>query len=64
MIDGAWSWEDLTINLDTKVLLDVDPDGTHGTDPATVCLRRPCEDQDPSEAVALVNGVGYSTTAA
>jgi putative transposase len=38
-INGEWSWLYAAIDLDTKLILDVELFGRHGTDPAAVFLH-------------------------
>jgi len=52
------------IDLDTKLILDVQLFGRHGTDPAAAFLHGICEKHDLSEAVFLVDQFGYRTALA
>jgi putative transposase len=50
------------IDIETKLVLDVELFGRHGTDPAAAFLHRLTEKHDLSEAVFLVDGYGYQTS--
>ena len=50
-----------TIDIETKLILDVELFGRHGTDPVAALLHRLTEKHDLSEAVFLVDGYGYQT---
>ena len=63
-INGEWSWLYAAIDLDTKLILDVQLFGRHGTDPAAAFLHRLREEHDLSETVILVDGYGYQTALA
>ncbi len=58
-INGEWSWLCAAIELDTKLILDVQLFGYHGTDPAAAFLHGLREKHDHSEAVFLVDQFGY-----
>ncbi|MDJ1434840.1 IS6 family transposase, partial [Halostagnicola sp. A-GB9-2] len=58
-INGEWSWLYDAIDLDTKLLLDVQLFGRHGTDSAAAFLHGLREKHDLSEAVLLVDQFGY-----
>ncbi|ELZ97593.1 IS6 family transposase (plasmid) [Haloferax mediterranei ATCC 33500] len=60
-INGEWSWLYAAIDTETKLLLDVELFGRHGTDPAAAFLYRLSEKHDHSDAVFLVDGYGYQT---
>jgi transposase-like protein len=63
-INGEWSWQYAAIDIETKLILDVELFGRHGTDPAAAFLQRLTEKHDLSEAVFLVDGYGYQTALA
>ena len=63
-INGEWSWLYAAVDLETKLILDVELFGRDGTDPAVVFLHRLTEKHDLSEAVFLVDGYGYQTALA
>ncbi|QIB76516.1 IS6 family transposase [Halogeometricum borinquense] len=63
-INGEWSWLYAAIDLDTKLILDVELFGRHGTDPAAAFLHGLREKHDLSEAVFLVDQFGYRTALA
>ena len=52
------------IDLDSKLILDAELIGRHGTDPAAPFLHRLTEKHDLSETVFLVDGFGYETALA
>jgi len=52
------------IDLDSKLILDAELFGRHGTDPAAAFLHRLTEKHDLSETVFLVDGFGYETALA
>jgi putative transposase len=52
-INGNWSWLYATIDLDTKLILDVALFERHGTGPAATFLHSVTEEHDCSEAVFL-----------
>jgi putative transposase len=54
-IKGEQSWLYASIDVDTKLILDVTLFGRHGTDPAVAFLHGLTEKNDCSEAVFLVN---------
>ena len=58
-INGEWSWLYAAIDLDTKLILDVQLFGRRGTDPAAAFLHGLREKHDLSETVFLVDGYGY-----
>ncbi len=60
-INGEWSWLYAAINLDTKLTLDAQLFGRHGTDPAAVFLHELREKHDLFEAVFLVDQFDYRT---
>jgi putative transposase len=60
-INGEWSWLYAAIDLDTKLILDVELFGRHGTDPAAAFLHGLREKHDLSDAVFLVDQFGYRT---
>ncbi len=60
-INGKWSWLYAAIDLDTKLILDAQLFGHHGTDPAAAFLYGLREKHDLSEAVFLVDQFGYRT---
>lgn len=47
------------IDLDSKLILDAELFGQHGTDPAAAFLHRLTEKHDLSDTVFLVDGFGY-----
>jgi len=63
-INGEWSWLYAAIDVETKLILDVELFGRHGTDPAAAFLHRLTEKHDLSETVFLVDGYGYQTALA
>ncbi|GAB7019516.1 IS6 family transposase [Halostagnicola bangensis] len=63
-INGEWSWLYAAIDLDTKLILDAQLFGRHGTDPAAAFLHRLREKHDLSETVFLVDQFGYRTALA
>jgi transposase-like protein len=63
-INGEWSWLYAAIDTETKLVLDVELFGRHGTDPAAAFLHRLTEKHDLSETVFLVDGYGYQTALA
>jgi putative transposase len=63
-INGEWSWLYAAIDIETKLILDVQLFGRHGTDPAAAFLDGLCEKHDLSETVFLVDGYGYQTALA
>jgi putative transposase len=63
-INGEWSWLYAAIDLDTKLLLDAQLFGRHGTDPAAAFLHGLREKHDLSETVFLVDQFGYQTALA
>ncbi len=63
-INGEWSWLYAAIGLDTKLILDAQLFGRHGTDPAAAFLHGLREKHDLSEPVFLVNQFGYRTALA
>jgi len=60
-INDEWSWLYAAIDLDTKLILDVELFGRHGTDPAAAFLHGLGERHDISDAVFLVDQFGYRT---
>ncbi len=52
------------IDLESKLILDAELFGRHGTDPAAAFLHRLAEKHDLSETVFLVDGFGYETALA
>ena len=60
-INGEWSWLYAAIDTETKLILDVELFGRHGTDPAAAFLHRLSEKHDLSDTVFLVDGYGYQT---
>ncbi len=63
-INGEWSWLYAAIDFDTKLILDAQLFGRHGTDPAAAFLHGLREKHDLSEAVFLVDQFGYRTALA
>ncbi len=63
-INGELCWVYAAIDLDSKLILDAELFGRHGTDPAAAFLHRLTEKHDLSETVFLVDGFGYETTLA
>jgi putative transposase len=60
-INGEWSWLYAAIDVDTKLLLDVEVFSRPGTDPAAAFLHRLREKHDPTKTVVLVDQFGYRT---
>jgi len=60
-INGEWSWLYAAIDLDTKLILDVELFGRRGTDPAAAFLHGLREKHELSDAVFLVDQFGYRT---
>ena len=60
-INGEWSWLYAAIDIETKLILDVQLFGRHGTDPAAAFLHRLREKHDLSGIVFLVDQFGYQT---
>ena len=60
-INGEWSWLYAAIDIDTKLLLDVQLFKRHGTDPAAAFLHGVVEKHDCESAVFLVDQFGYRT---
>jgi putative transposase len=60
-INGEWSWLYAAVDVDTKLLLDVELFSRRGTNPAAAFLHRLREQHDRSETVFLVDGFGYRT---
>mgnify|MGYP002760782390 CR=1 FL=1 len=63
-INGELCWVYAAIDLDSKLILDAELFGRHGTDPAAAFLHRLAEKHDLSETVFLVDGFGYETALA
>jgi putative transposase len=63
-INGEWSWLYAAIDLDTKLILDVQLFSRHGTDPAAAFLHGLREKHDLSDATFLVDQFGYRTALA
>jgi putative transposase len=63
-INGEWSWLYAAIDLDTKLILDAQLFGRHGTDPAAAFLHGLRKKHDLSETVFLVDQFGYRTALA
>ncbi|CCQ35842.1 ISH14-type transposase ISNamo13 [Natronomonas moolapensis 8.8.11] len=63
-INGEWSWLYAAIDIETKLILDVQLFGRHGTDPAAAFLHGLRENHDLSDAVFLVDGYGHQTAIA
>jgi len=63
-VNGEWSWLYATIDLDTKLILDAQLFGRHGTGPAAAFLLGLREKHDLFEAVFLVDQFGYRTVLA
>nr|WP_083862062.1 IS6 family transposase [Halogeometricum pallidum] len=61
-INGEWSWLYAAIDLDTKLLLDVQLFKRHGTDPAAAFLHGVVEKHDCEDTVFLVDQFGYRTS--
>ncbi len=61
-INGEWSWLSATIDIESKLILDVALFGRHGTDPAVAFLHRLHEKHDLSDAEFLVDQFGYRTS--
>ncbi len=53
-INGEWSWLYAAIDIETKLILDVELFGRHGTDPAAAFLHRLSEKHDLSDTVFLL----------
>jgi putative transposase len=60
-INGEWSWLYAAIDIDTKLLLDVQLFKRHGTDPAAAFLHGVVEKHDCEDTVFLVDQFGYRT---
>jgi hypothetical protein len=60
-INDEWSWLYAAIDVDTKLLLDVELFSRHGTNPAAAFLHRLREKHGLSETVFLVDQSGYRT---
>ncbi|MFP9062629.1 IS6 family transposase [Natrialbaceae archaeon A-chndr2] len=60
-INGDWSWVYAAIDLDSRLILDVEVFGRRGTDPAAAFLHRLTEKHDLSDTEFLVDGYGYLT---
>lgn len=60
-IGGTWHWVFAAIDVDTKLLLDIELFSHRGTDPAAAFLHRLTENHDLSETEFLVDGYGYLT---
>jgi putative transposase len=60
-INGELSWLYAAIDLETKLILDVQLFGRHGTDPAAAFLAGLREKHDLSDATFLVDQFGYRT---
>ncbi len=60
-INGELCWLYAAIDLESKLILDAELFGRHGTDPAAAFLHRLAEKHDLSETVFLVDGFGYQT---
>jgi putative transposase len=60
-INGEWSWLYAAIDIDTKLLLDVQLFKRHGTDPAAAFLHGIVEKHDCEDTVFLVDQFGYQT---
>jgi putative transposase len=58
-INGDWSWAYAAIDLESRLILDVEVYGRRGIDPAAAFLHRLTEKHDLSEPVFLVDGYGY-----
>jgi len=63
-INGELCWLYAAIDLESKLILDAELFGRHGTDPAAAFLHRLAEKHDLSETVFLVDGFGYQTALA
>jgi len=63
-INGELCWLYAAIDLESKLILDAELLGRHGTDPAAAFLHRLAEKHDLSETVFLVDGFGYQTALA
>ncbi|MDL0121118.1 IS6 family transposase [Halobacterium salinarum] len=63
-VNGEWYWLYAAIDIDTKLILDVELFGRHGTDPAAAFLAGLREKHDLSEAEFLVDQFGYRTALA
>jgi len=63
-INGELCWVYAAIDLDSKLILDAELFGRHGTDPVAAFLHRLTEKHDLSETVFLVDGFGYETALA
>ena len=60
-INGELSWLYAAIGIETKLILDVQLFGRHGTDPAAAFLAGLREKHDLSDATFLVEQFGYRT---
>ncbi len=63
-INGELCWVYAAIDLESKLILDAELFGRHGTDPAAAFLPCLAERHDLSEVVFLVDGFGYQTALA
>ena len=60
-INGEWSWLYVAIDIDIKLLLDVQLVKRHGTDPTAAFLRGVVEKHDCEDTVFLVDQFDYRT---
>ena len=63
-INGGWSWVYATIDIDTKLVLDVALFGRRGTDPAAASLSGLAKKHRLSDTAFLVDLFAYRTTVA
>ena len=63
-INGEWSWLYDAIDIDTKMILDVQLFGRHGTDPEAAFLHGLREKHDLSDATFLVDQFKHRTALA
>ncbi|GGL52447.1 IS6 family transposase [Halocalculus aciditolerans] len=63
-INGEWSWLYTAIDIETKLILDVELFGRHGTDPAAAFLHGLRGKHDLSDTVFLTDRFGYQTALA
>ncbi len=59
--NSEWSWGNIAIETETKLLLDVNVFDRHGTDSVTSFLAELAEKHNLSDPVFLADGYGYRT---
>ncbi len=60
-INGSWCWVYAAIDVDTRLILDIELFSRRRTDPVAAFLYRLTENHDRSDAVFSVDGYGYRT---